>query len=152
MEIPDRVSPRLIIIFPYFYSNQLHQREVAKAAIEAKNEMNVENPDVQLKHDPTKNVLSTNNPNTGGNHPGNHPGNLPGNHPGFHQWNNIQNPGNQQVNGGFHIGFQIHGVQGRNNGFQMRIQQGDFDLQQFGAQLGNGLQENGFNWNGQAGN
>ena len=50
------------------------------------------------------------------------------------------------------IGFQFHGVQGRNNGFQMRIQQGDFDLQQFGAQLGNGLQENGFNWNGQAGN
>ena len=67
-------------------------------------------------------------------------------------WNNIPNPGNQQVNGGFHIGFQFHGVQGRNNGFQMRIQQGDFDLQQFGAQLGNGLQENGFNWNGQAGN
>ena len=69
---------------------------------------------------------------------------------GFQQWNNIQNhPGNNQVNGGFHIGFQFHGGLQGNNGFQMQIQPGDFNLQQFGAQLGNGFQEH---WNGQDGN
>merc|ERR1719150_3569213 len=72
-------------------SNQLHDREVAHAAKKAKNEVNAQNPDVQLKHDPTINVLA-NNSNTGGNH--------------------NPNPGNpvipviNQVIGGFHIGFR----------------------------------------------
>ena len=112
--------------------------------------MNTQNPDVQLKHDPTINVLA-NNSNTGGNrnpNPGNDHRNNPGNHPVINQ-----------VIGGFHIGFRnleinFNGVLPGNNGFQMNFQPGHPNFQQIGAQLRDRLQERGIelNWNGQDGN
>ena len=111
--------------------------------------MNTQNPDVQLKHDPTINVLA-NNSNTGGNRNPN-PGNDHRNNPG--------NPVINQVIGGFHIGFRnleinFNGILPGNNGFQMNFQPGHPNFQQIGAQLRDRLQERGIelNWNGQDGN
>lgn len=56
-------------------NSQIHESDVARGAIEAKNEMDRENPDVQLKHDPAKDInLAAGNapPNVGG--PGQPPG------------------------------------------------------------------------------
>ena len=55
-------------------NSQIHESDVARGAIEAKNEMDRENPDVQLKHDPAKDINlaagNVNNPNMGVGHAG----------------------------------------------------------------------------------
>ena len=37
-------------------NNAVHERDIARGALEAKNEMDKENPEVKLKHDPAKDL------------------------------------------------------------------------------------------------